>query len=207
MYKKLALGLSVIFQPLVIPSLMVITLFYIVPEATIVPKAAKLAVLLLICFTTLLVPLLGLLGLRFSAVINSLQLPNRKERIYPFALVSVFYIMTVSFFYWKLNIDQLLIVTLGLVTVSLVLMTLITFFWKISAHQTAMGGWVAIVSVLSMKFTSGFLFHYFILIILLSGLIGTARLYLNAHRPSEVYAGFLLGFGTCFPVYYHFLIN
>jgi len=206
-YKKLALGLSVIFQPLVIPSLMVITLFYIVPEATIVPKAAKLAVLLLICFTTLLVPLLGLLGLRFSAVINSLQLPNRKERIYPFALVSVFYIMTVSFFYWKLNIDQLLIVTLGLVTVSLVLMTLITFFWKISAHQTAMGGWVAIVSVLSMKFTSGFLFHYFILIILLSGLIGTARLYLNAHRPSEVYAGFLLGFGTCFPVYYHFLIN
>ena len=207
MYKKLALGLSVIFQPLVIPSLMVVTLFYIVPEATIVPKTAKWAVLLLISFTTLLVPLLGLMGLRFSSVINSLQLPDRKERIYPFALVSVFYIMTVSFFYWKLNIDQLLLVTLGLVTVSLVLLTLITLFWKISAHQTAMGGWVAIVSVLSIKFISDPLFYYFILIILLSGLIGTARLYLNAHRPSEVYAGFLLGFGTCFPVYYHFLIN
>ena len=207
MLKKTALGLSVIFQPLVIPTLMVATLFYIVPEATMVPKGAKWAVLLLIGFTTFLVPLLGLLGLRYSAVINSLQLPDRKERIYPFALVSVFYVMTVSFFYWKLNIDQLLLVTLGLVTVSLVLMTVVTFFYKISAHQTAMGGWVAIVAVLSVKFTSGPMFYYFLLVIVLSGLIGTARLYLNAHRPSEVYAGFLLGFGICFPVYYHLLIN
>ena len=202
MLKKTALGLSVIFQPLVIPTFMVATLFYIVPEATMVPKGAKWAVLLLIGFTTFLVPLLSLLGLRYSAVINSLQLPNRRERIYPFALVSVFYVMTVSFFYWKLNIDQLLLVTLGLVTVSLVLMTVVTFFYKISAHQTAMGGWV-----LSVKFTSGPMFYYFLLVIVLSGLIGTARLYLNAHRPSEVYAGFLLGFGICFPVYYHLLIN
>ena len=68
MLKKTALGLSVIFQPLVIPTFMVATLFYIVPEATMVPKGAKWAVLLLIGFTTFLVPLLGLLGLRYSAV-------------------------------------------------------------------------------------------------------------------------------------------
>lgn len=90
MYRKLALGISVIFQPLVIPTLMVVTLFYMVPEATVVPNGAKWAVLLLISFSTFMVPLLGLVGLRFSEVINSLQLPERKERIYPFALVSVF---------------------------------------------------------------------------------------------------------------------
>tara|TARA_R110002074_G_scaffold51664_2_gene130514 strand:- start:332 stop:955 length:624 start_codon:yes stop_codon:yes gene_type:complete len=206
-YRKLALGISVIFQPLVIPTLMVVTLFYMVPEATVVPNGAKWAVLLLISFSTFMVPLLGLVGLRFSEVINSLQLPERKERIYPFALVSVFYSMTLAFFYWKLNIDQLLIVTLGLVTISLILLTLITIFWKISAHQTAMGGWLAIVSVLSIRFNSEPLFYYFLLIIVLSGLIGTARLYLNAHRPSEVYAGFILGFGICFPVYYHLLVK
>ena len=130
MYKKLALGISVVFQPLVIPTLMVVTLFYMVPEATVVPKGAKWAVLLLISFSTFMVPLLGLVGLRFSEVINSLQLPERKERIYPFALVSVFYSMTLVFFYWKLNIDQLLIVTLGLVTISLILLTLITIFGR-----------------------------------------------------------------------------
>lgn len=186
---------------------MVVTLFYIIPEATVVPKGAKWAVLLLISFCTLLVPLLGLIGLRFSEVINSLHMPNRNERIYPFALVSVFYSMTLLFFYWKLNIDQLLIVTLGLITVSLIVMTIITCFYKISAHQTAMGGWVAIVSVLSMSFNSDSMFYYLLLIIVLSGLIGTARLYLNAHRPSEVYAGFILGFGICFPVYYQLLVN
>lgn len=207
MSKKIALGLSLIFQPLVIPTFMVITLLYIVPEATIVPKAAKWAILLLISFTTFLVPILGLLGMRFSAVIRSLQLQDRRERIYPFSLVSIFYIMTVSFFYWKLNIDQVLMVTLALITICLVLLTLITSFWKISAHQTAMGGWVAVVAVLSTKFTSEPLFYYLLLIILLSGLIGTARLYLNAHRPAEIYGGFLLGFGICFPVYYHFLLT
>jgi membrane-associated phospholipid phosphatase len=205
--KRIALGLSIVFQPLVIPTLMVVTLLYIVPEATIVPKAAKWAILLLIGFTTFLVPLLGLLGMRFSEVIKSLQLPDRKERIYPFSLVSIFYIMTVSFFYWKLNIDQVLIVTLSLITICLVLLTLITSFWKISAHQTAMGGWVAVVAVLSTKFTSEPLFYYLLLIILLTGLVGTARLYLNAHRPAEIYGGFLLGFGICFPVYYHFLLT
>jgi membrane-associated phospholipid phosphatase len=87
------------------------------------------------------------------------------------------------------------------------LLTLITSFWKISAHQTAMGGWVAVVAVLSTKFTSEPLFYYLLLIILLSGLFGTARLYLNAHRPAEIYGGFLLGFGICFPVYYHFILT
>ena len=186
---------------------MVVTLLYVVPEATIVPKAAKWAILLLIGFTTFLVPVLGLLGMRFSETIKSLHLPDRKERIYPFSLVSIFYMMTVSFFYWKLNIDQVLIVTLALITTCLVMLTLITSFWKISAHQTAMGGWVAVVSVLSTKFTSEPLFYYLLLIIFLSGLIGTARLYLNAHRPAEIYGGFLLGFGICFPVYYHFLLT
>ncbi|MDN3686423.1 PA-phosphatase [Cyclobacterium jeungdonense] len=206
MCRKLAMGISVVFQPLVIPSLMVLTLFYIVPEATIVPGEAKWSLSLLIGFTTFLIPLLGLAGMRFSTLIHSYHLPDRKERLLPFTLVTVFYCMTSGFFYWKLNVDQLLITTLGMVTISLFVLTIVTYFWKISAHQTALGGWVALVAVLAVKFYSTPMFYYLLLIIFISGLVGTARLYLNAHKPDEVYGGFALGFGINFFVFYSLLM-
>ncbi|MFO7822648.1 MAG: PA-phosphatase [Cyclobacterium sp.] len=186
---------------------MVVTLFYIVPEATVVPHAAKWSILLLICFATFLVPLLGLLGMKFSDTIQSFHLADQRERLFPFALVAVFYCMTSGFFYWKLNIDELLILTLSMATFCLIALTLVTFFWKISAHQTAMGGWVALVAALSMKFYSAPMFYYLLLIISISGLVGTSRLYLNAHKPGEIYAGFGLGFGLSFLAYYYILLT
>ena len=33
-----------------------------------------------------------------------------------------------------------------------------------------------------------------IVFLLIAGLLGTARLTLNSHRPSQIYAGFILGF-------------
>lgn len=195
-----------VFQPLLIPSMMVLTLFYIVPEATVVPGEAKWSIALLVGFTTFLVPLLGLVGMRFSDLIHSFHLPEKRERLVPFVLVSVFYCMTSGFFYWKLNVDELLIATLGLATFSLMALTAVTYFWKISAHQTALGGWVALVAVLSVKFYSPPMFYYLLVIIVISGLVGTARLYLNAHKPLEVYAGFALGFGINFSVLYSLLV-
>ncbi|WP_235941222.1 PA-phosphatase [Cyclobacterium roseum] len=206
MCRKLAMGISVVFQPLVIPSLMVLTLFYIVPEATMVPGEAKWSISLLIGFTTFLIPVLGLAGMRISTLIHSYHLPDRKDRLLPFTLVTVFYAMTSGFFYWKLNVDQLLITTLAMVSISLLVLTIVTYFWKISAHQTALGGWVALVAVLSVRFYSTPMFYYLLLIISISGLVGTARLYLNAHKPNEVYAGFALGFGINFFVFYSLLM-
>ncbi|WP_373399960.1 hypothetical protein V8V91_10235 [Algoriphagus halophilus] len=34
--------------------------------------------------------------------------------------------------------------------------------------------------------------------IVLSGLVATCRLYLNAHKPLEIYIGFVYGFIICF---------
>jgi membrane-associated phospholipid phosphatase len=39
---------------------------------------------------------------------------------------------------------------------------------------------------------------YLIVVVLLAGLTGSARLNLKAHTPLEVYSGFILGFGAVF---------
>lgn len=205
MNRKLALALSVIFQPLAVPSIIILVLFYVVPEATAVPQGAKWSILLLISLTTFFIPLLGLIGMRMTTTIRCFQMPDKKERIMPFSLIAGFYVMTSSFFYIKLNVDSLLVGTMGMITACLILLTIITVFWKISAHATGLSGLLAVISVLHLKYHSTDLLYPLIFSLLLCGAVGSARLYLDAHKPSEVYGGFVLGYVFCFSVFYYLI--
>ncbi|MEX2565674.1 MAG: PA-phosphatase [Cyclobacteriaceae bacterium] len=205
MGKNLAFGISVAFQPLAIPSFIILTILYGVPESTTVPHEAKWSLLLLISLTTFIIPIIGLVGMKMTSSIESLQMYDKKERIVPFAFISLFYCMNATFFYIKLNVDELLVMTVGMVTLCLVLLTLVTVFWKISAHLMALGGWLAVISVLSIRFQSEHLLYYLLATLIICGAVGTARLYLNTHKPSEIYGGFALGFFLCFGVYYYLL--
>ncbi len=200
------MGLSVGFQPLAVPTFIILTLFYVVPESTAVPQDAKWSILLLICLTTFIMPLIGLLGMKITSSIGSLRMPDKKERVVPFAIISIFYSMTAAFFYIKLNVDELLVMTMVMVTFCLISLTTVTIFWKISAHVMGIAGLLAVLSVLSIRFQSNGLLYYLIGAIILCGAVGSSRLYLDAHRPSEIYGGFALGYGICFTTYYYILI-
>lgn len=198
--------LSVVFQPLIVPSLMIFLLFYIVPGATSVPGEAKWSLLLLIMLTTFVIPFISVVGMRMTSAIQCFYMLDRKERIVPFTVIAIFYLMTSAFFYIKLNVDNLLVCTLTMITACLFLLTVITIFWKISAHVTGLSGLLAIILVLGIKFNSSDLLYPMIFSILICGAVSSARLYLNAHKPSEILGGFLLGFSFCFSIYYYLLI-
>jgi membrane-associated phospholipid phosphatase len=204
--RKLALFLSVVFQPLIVPTLVFATLFFVIPEATSIPKNAKSSMILLIAVTTLLIPMLSIIGMKMTSTIESYHMNTIRERILPFSMVSLFYIITTYFFQVRLNVDRLLVFTLWVITACIILLTLITFFWKISAHLTGLSGLLAIILVLSIKYNTGLLLYPLVGSILLCGAVGTARLYLNAHRPLEILGGFALGFSVCFVSYYYYLM-
>lgn len=92
MYRKLALILSVLFQPLVVPTMVFAVILYAVPNATNVPDEIKGSLLLMVLVTTLLIPMLSVFGLRYMDTIPSIHMANRKDRFLPFGMVSVFYI-------------------------------------------------------------------------------------------------------------------
>jgi membrane-associated phospholipid phosphatase len=204
--RKIAWILSVVFQPLLMPSLIVAVLMYLVPEATATPNSAKWSLLLLVGLTTCVIPLISMVGMRVTYSIDSFHLPKRQQRVIPFSLVTVFYGMTAAFFYLRLNVDELISFTLTLITVCLGLLTVITFFWKISAHATAVAGVSAILCVLLMRFESAVLFYPFLASILVAGAVSSARLALDVHNPAEILGGFLLGFLLCFGAYYFHLM-
>jgi len=72
-------------------------------------------------------------------------------------------------------------------------MFIINIFWKISIHAAAIGGFTG-----GLFFVS-FLLHtnpvaFFIVALLVGGLVMTARLQLKVHTRAQVFCGYLLGF-------------
>lgn len=198
MLRFFSLIVSVVLQPLVIPSLVFGLVLFIVPESTSIPESFKATLFYLIALSTLVIPMITVFGLQLAKVIPSVHMAELKDRVVPFSVTSVYYLLTVYFLYQKKDFDPMLWRVLGIITVAIVILTLVTVFWKMSAHMTGMGGLMAAVIVLGLKFPTFQPLYPLLLTILVTGIVGTVRLYLNAHRPIEIFVGLLFGFSFCY---------
>jgi hypothetical protein len=68
---------------------------------------------------------------------------------------------------------------------------IISRFWKISLHLLAIGGVVGIF--IALQLMEGGVLYLLLIFILLSGILGVARIKQKAHNHTQVYVGFLLG--------------
>jgi hypothetical protein len=195
--RKLALLISVAFQPLLMPSLVFGLLFFAVPQATSLPEAFKVRIFYLIVTATLLIPMILMLGLRWSGYVKSLHFEEKSDRRIPFLLVTLFYVLTTYFLKEKTEFDPILWQGMGVITTAVALLTTVTYFWKMSAHLTGIGGVLAVTGILGLYFPSLTVAYLLVATLVLGGVVASSRLYLNAHRPAEVYVGLLLGFVTC----------
>lgn len=159
----------------------------------------------MIFMTTFVIPLLSIVMMKLTKNIGSFHMESKDERVFPFSMISLFYMITTYLFYMKFQVDPALILALAVITISVILLTSITFFLKVSAHMTGMAGLLAIVIAIAIRYPTN---DYLFLVLsstVLTGLIGSSRLYLNAHTPMEILLGFLLGFSTCFGAFYWIL--
>ena len=76
---------------------------------------------------------------------------------------------------------------------SVVLAILINLKWKVSIHMIGIGGIVGMFFGMS-TFLLIDLRMPILIALVVAGIIGTARLSMGAHRPSQLYLGFLVGF-------------
>lgn len=104
---------------------------------------------------------------------------------------------------YKINTPRWIIFLMGGATVALLVTMLVTLRWKISAHATGMGGLIG-GTMIVMRLYQLLPSYELMLLIVLAGMLGSARLYLKAHTPAQVYVGFLNGF-VC--VYFSLIID
>lgn len=161
----------------------------------------KWPLLLMVFVLTFFFPALVIFLLRRLGFIDSYEMQSPRERIIPYIATSVFYLWLYVTTKSNPEIPALFkAFTLGSV-ISLFLVFFINNFSKISAHMAGLGGLLMSVLVLSYQAGSndglGFLTsrpqNLPSIILLLSGLTGSARLSLGAHKLQEVAGGFVVG--------------
>ncbi|MHA4736819.1 hypothetical protein [Dyadobacter sp. MSC1_007] len=200
MNNRIAIILSVVFHPLILTTYLFALLFLLSPDlvgASAFELSGKLSLLLLLCLNTFIAPALMVYYFRKMGVISSFYVDDIVERRLPYLACVVVYGVATYLFGWQLQpISELapqISVILASVTLSLVLVTMVSYFWKISAHATGIGGSIGMISALMVRFDEPALLSPLLLAILIGGWLMSARLQLNAHTPSQILAGVFCG--------------
>jgi membrane-associated phospholipid phosphatase len=199
MPEKLAKIISTIFHPILLPTLGFILLFISGFYNSMLTPEAKRFILLVIFFSTATLPMLSIAVLAFNPNFNFLM-PNSNDRIIPLLFTSVFYYVG---FLLLGQIHFLPVFKLFMISsvLLIILLLLISFKWKISIHMAAIGAVTAMFFALSFRAgvnpTAAI-----VVLVLTSGLVGTARLLLNKSSILQLVAGYILGFTILYPVIY-----
>lgn len=193
----LAQVLSVLFHPLLMPTyLFYIVLYHLPPAIITFPMDRRWAVLVLVFSSTFIIPGLGTYFMYRRGFVGNLQLEDRAERSVPFFFTTVCFGVTSYLFYQEAYFDRLFFYIMALITLSVFLTFLFSYRWKISAHAVGLGGALGILFLLNRLVAENQLLYLITAAIILTGLVLSARLELEAHTPAEIYSGFLLGFSV-----------
>ena len=164
---------------------------------------SRLILLAFVVITTLIFPLLIVLLMKKQGFIKSFLMETRQERRFPYLITAIFYFLTYNMFRQMQLSDMYIFYMMGAAFL-LVIVVIVNLWWKISTHMIGMGGIFGLITGLALNLRMDMIF-IIVTIILLSGIVGYARLKLNSHKPAEIYAGFLAGALVMFGIFYFYL--
>jgi hypothetical protein len=138
-----------------------------------------------------LLPLVTVLIAKGVGFIETIYLKTQRDRIIPYIAVMIFY-----FWVWYVFRNQGFpkeVVLFSLAAfLSVCLGVFVNSFFKVSMHALSLGVVITLLIILSLGSTAN-LGPYVSIGLLITGVVCTARLVLNDHKPFDVYAGLLLG--------------
>jgi membrane-associated phospholipid phosphatase len=201
---------SVIFHPLLVLTYMLMLLLIVNPYlfgVNNIGDKGSIRLILTVFFSTFLIPAFAIFMMWRLKLISSLHMGDKEDRIGPFIATGVFYLWVFRSVMEDSNIPTAFIIAVLGTTMGLFICFLINLFFKISLHATGMGGLIGMVLIIMWLYSYGSFTLYIpfigaseisinfvlILCILLAGIVGSSRLFLRAHTPRELYAGFALG--------------
>ncbi len=191
-------SVSSIFHPLLFPTYGTLLILIVNPNLYgHFPDRLHIVWLIIVFALTFLFPVIWLFMMKRLEMIDSLQLITAKERIIPFVATATFYLWTTWMFKpnvaMKVPPNALVFFMMAGATLAVFFGFFINLFFKISIHAIAAGCLLGLTLSI-VKFSTYDLRLVMVGVILLAGIIGTARLYLNAHDARQVFMGYLVGF-------------
>jgi membrane-associated phospholipid phosphatase len=193
----LARVISVLFHPLLMATYLLGLLSYVLPSALYpINIESRNSFLILIFLMTFVIPALNISFFRIMGSISSLTMPDRAQRVRPFFLIALIYGFSTYLFFGKLRIsvDDNLFKLLILIDCLALVAAVITLFYKVSIHSVGVMGILGMLLPLNKVAENNALFIPTLVLIVIAGLVMSARLQLNSHTPREVLVGSLTGF-------------
>lgn len=191
MNKTLAKIVSIVFNPLIMPTYGLLILFSANTYFSLLPFEAKKAIFLTIFISTCLLPLAFIPLFMYQKLINNIDMEDKKERLIPYSVIAVLYFLS-YFMMEQMGVPETILKVILAAGLLLVTIILITLKWKISTHMAGIGGLAATLITFSLILKANFLV-FLIITLIAAGMLGTARITLKLHSPLQIYAGFSLG--------------
>lgn len=197
--------ISVLLHPVFIPIYVTAFLIYLHPTAFVGFSAPnKIRTLIIVVLNITLFPLLTVLFLKWLGFIDSILLKTQKDRIIPYIASGIFFFWGYTVFKQQPAYPLMLSAYLFGLFLSSSGALLSNIYIKVSMHAIGMGTWLGFFLML-MKHDSMLMSWPLFTLILLTGIVCTARLLLNSHKPLEIYIGLAIGVLTELISYYFVL--
>jgi membrane-associated phospholipid phosphatase len=182
---------SVLFHPLLIPTLGFLLLFNSGFYFSILPWNLKIYMLLVVFLSTCVLPAISILILSLNPRFD-LSMEKNTDRVLSLIITSVSYYLGYLLLKRVPVFPVYPVLLIGAILVQIALLP-ISMRWKISMHTAAIGGLVGGILGLSFRLQENPV-QLLSWLILAAGLVATSRLILQKHTESQVYGGFLTGF-------------
>jgi len=187
--------ISMIFTPFYLP-LVGIALLFSLSYMNMLPMSYKLLVVGIVYFLTILIPTFLIHLYRRHRGWSLIQLGHRRRRLVAYAISILCYLACIWLMYYY-NIYHFIVIIVVAALLIQAVSVFINIWWKISTHTAAIGGVVGAL----MAFAELFRFNpvwWLCLAILVSGILGTARIILRQHTLGQVVVGFFVGLVCAF---------
>jgi len=155
------------------------------------PYQIKWRITLLVFLMTFILPILNIYLLYKLKRIPSFLLSERGERGFPYFITSLFYFGLV-YLLFDVNIWNTIKLFLFGGGVAILLTALINKWYKLSAHMVGLGGLLGVLISVSYLLKLD-LTPLYIAVVVISGAVASARMYLGEHGYGELFVGFVLG--------------
>ena len=185
--------ISVIFHPVFLPVYVTAFCLYLHPTLFIgFSEKNKMNTLFIIILNMTLFPVVSVLLLKGLGFIESFFLKTQKDRIIPYIGTGIFFFWTYTVFKQQTAYPLLFTSYLLGVFFASSAALIANIYFKISMHAIGMGTWLGFFLMIMHSDSMLMTWPLFFLIIL-CGLVCSARLLLKSHQPLDMYAGLLLG--------------
>ncbi|MGI6479180.1 MAG: hypothetical protein ACOX0M_07025 [Salinivirgaceae bacterium] len=194
MLKNLAQAVSVVFHPIWMPIIGAFILLNHSQLLMLLPNQVHRAIYIIIASSTIGFPLLMLPIFIFRKTFKMFQMTQKQERYIPLFVMAIFYFFS-YYTLSRLNVPGILTGFILGVFISTLIAAVVSIWWKISLHGVGLGGIVALL-VLILLFRHGYPEGLFFQALIYTGIVLSARMYLQQHSLLQVVTGFLCGFLT-----------